>query len=181
MIDVKKKNGRKKKILWILISIAIIFFLVGIFEVLFIIRVAGGLTSSWVYNGDLYIIKVNELTKKLQVKTVDRCTGGLLTDGEKCDYKVKKESINLTKDELRKLKKVYKKQGFSKFRVLAKTDNESDFIGALQFLVGDEKVLWNARRDGKYFPTDEDFNEDGKVTYRESGNFLLDDLLKKNN
>ena len=144
------KNKSKKILKIIFIIIIVIITSILFFFATNKIYIHVGMIPS----GSDYIIRINKVTKKLHVKIKPIC--GVLDGGETICPETKKLSLKLTTKEYEKIMKIWKKN-------IAKDD-----MGTLYLTL--EDICY----DDKINPYD-----DNKITYRESANKDLDEMINK--
>lgn len=150
----------KKK--WILI---VIFIVIIIFIFFF------KQTKKFEYTNNIippttYLVKINKYLfyKELIVEEYQSCSA------VDCDGTTKKNKIILTDDEYEKIVNIMNKDTYG-------NDIWDLIYRAIANLSEDDSIMWNESDYG--YELEEDLNQDGKVTGREFGNYILDSILKE--
>ena len=108
--------------------------------------------------GNKYKIKLNTITKELKGEFHHYCSF------EDCETSIYKYSITLTKDEYKKIMKLW---------------NDKEMLSSiLETLCENDKIFYNSFEDSREENLEDynklDLNSDGKITSREFGNRWLD-------
>ena len=115
--------------------------------------------------GTKYEIKLYE-NKTLKVNETPHC------NYEKCKDKTEKRTINVSKDEYNTIVEV------------TKNDYSKEILSqALSAISKDKKIMASIEKDGKEnwakLYQNEDKNNDGRLSYKEHGDYLLESLTKE--
>ena len=111
--------------------------------------------------GSRIVVDLNRPEKNLKVKTEDYCSA------VNCETKYNDYSLNLTEEEILLLEKYYKNENY----------REENMALICKLLAENDKEI--SKKGTNEYQEKEDLNNDGIVTYRESGKKLLKSLINE--